>query len=95
MPDASRKPPYAEQCTRVYTRTGTRAHLMSPVQTIRNGSVLCNRIHPEWFTEWHGTGSQDEIDRAASLPTCMRCEDQARCEDAYYSEPRQFSEPNR
>jgi len=82
--------PYAEQCTRVYTRTGTRAHLMSPVQTIRNGSVLCP-VLPEWFTEWHGTGSQDEIDRAASLPLCKRCEDQAHREDEYYSEPPQFT----
>jgi hypothetical protein len=83
--------PYADQCTRVYTRTGKTAHLMSPVQSIRNGSVLCSRVTPEWFTEWHGTGSQNEIDRAASLPLCKRCEDQARREDEYYSEPSQWS----
>lgn len=84
--------PYAEQCTRVYTRTGTRAHLLSPVQSIRNGSVLCS-VLPEWFTEWHGTGSQREIDLAASLPTCKRCEDQAQREDAYYAEGSQWSNP--
>ena len=85
--------PYADQCTRVYTRTGKVAHLMSPVQSIRNGSVLCNRILPEWFTEWHGTGSQGEIELAASLPLCKRCEDQAQREDEYYSEPSQFTDP--
>jgi hypothetical protein len=82
--------PYAAQCTRVYTRTGRVAHLMSPVQSIRNGSVLCS-VLPEWFTEWHGTGSQREIETAAALPVCKRCEDQAQREDAYYSEPSQWT----
>ena len=82
--------PYAEQCTRVCTRTGKVAHLLSPVQTIRNGSVLCH-VLPEWFTEWHGTGSQSETDRAAALPLCRRCEDQAGREDEYYAEPSQWS----
>lgn len=87
----TKRAPYAGQCTRVYTRTGGVAHLMSPVTSIRNGSVLCDRVLPEWFTDWHGTGSQDEADRAAALPVCRYCADQARREDTYYSEASQWS----
>ncbi len=86
--------PYAEQCTRVYTRTGRVAHLLSPVSTIRNGRTLCPVV-PEWFTEWHGTGSQREIETAASLPLCKRCAKSAAGEDEYYAEPSQWSEPGK
>ena len=68
---------------------------MSPVQSIRNGSVLCARVLPEWFTEWHGTGSQDANDRAAGLPPCKRCEDQARREDATTANRRSSQTPRR
>lgn len=84
--------PYAEQCTRVYTRAGKVAHLMSPIETIRNGNSLCP-VLPDWPDEWRGTGSQREIELAASLPTCKRCEESAAGEDAYYAEARQFRDP--
>ena len=79
MPDRAHSPHdpvtgYGAQCTRVYTRTGKRAHLLSPLASPNmHGAALCG-TGPEWFTTWHGTGSQQETELAASLPLCKYCE---------------------
>jgi protein-tyrosine phosphatase len=56
---------------RLYLRRGSRAHLSPP---FGGGSryVLC-AAEPTWPGEWLGTGSQEEYDRAASLPICRHC----------------------
>lgn len=58
--------------TRVYTVAGTVAHLLdfllSPNQP---NSALCGRS--PWPELWHGTGTQDEEERAADLTLCTGC----------------------
>jgi hypothetical protein len=69
-----RRKPYADLCTRVYTRAGKKAHLLQLFQTPNgNGSALCGTA-PAWFEEWRGTGTQVETELAASLPLCRYCE---------------------
>jgi hypothetical protein len=80
MTETARKP-YAELCTRVYTRTGKRAHLLQPFMSPNgNGSALCG-TGPGWFEAWRGTGTQDETETAASLPLCKHCEKHAAAQD--------------
>jgi hypothetical protein len=38
---------------------------------------LCGEQAFWGFSEWHGTGSMEERERAASLPTCGRCQVEA------------------
>lgn len=65
---------YASECTRVYIRRGTRAHWMSPLESPNHsGGVLCSLL-PKWPDEWLGTGSQNEIEHATSMPLCKVCE---------------------
>lgn len=48
------------------------------VHAIRRSSEVIGRcgMGPGWLSsEWLGTGSQDEYDRAAELPKCKRCVD--------------------
>lgn len=73
---------FADDCTRVYTRTGKKAHLLPPLTTSPNthGVALCG-TGPEWFETWRGTGSQGEIELVASLPVCRYCERCAARED--------------
>ena len=54
--------------TLIYSRHGTVAH-------VKDFGGLNNPMCPLrlfWY-EWLGTGSQDEYDKAASLPLCKRC----------------------
>jgi hypothetical protein len=57
----------------VYTRAGRRAHLLAPSQSPNDPDIpaFC-RIWPE-RDGWLGTGSQDEWEKAASLPVCKDC----------------------
>jgi protein-tyrosine phosphatase len=80
---------YADECTRVYTPAGRRAHLLPVTSVLPRGSVLC-RVDPPWDHGWLGTGSQEEHDRAAALPVCTSCWWRAKAEDDYRSEPPQF-----
>ena len=66
---------FADDCTRVYSRHGKMAHLLRPGAGPSFGypAALCRR-QPRLFRSWLGTGSQDEYDQAASLPTCGKCE---------------------
>jgi hypothetical protein len=85
--------PCAEQCTRVYTRTGTRAHLLSPATSPNSpAAALCGTL-PEWFEMWRGTGSQDETERAASLPLCKYCQKRATDADRHAESGRDFVPP--
>ena len=69
--------PYASQCTRVFTRAGFKAHLLPELNSPNsNDAALCG-LEPGWDDLWHGTGSQVEIEKAASLPTCRFCEHKA------------------
>lgn len=61
-----------EDYTRVYTEGGGRAHLLDPLLSPNQpNSALCG--HTPFMTLWHGTGSQDEHERAADLPLCSPC----------------------
>ena len=51
--------------SRVYTPRGKAAHL-----TTQGTVTLCGLWYPEGF--W-GTGSQEEYEKADSLPTCKPC----------------------
>lgn len=63
--------------TRVYTITGKRAHLLDIRQRPDSwASALCG-LSPIWHTPWLGTGSQAEHEKAAALPTCKYCAQQA------------------
>lgn len=55
---------------RVYGKTGRFAHLV-PLGEEPSGYVIvmCRLGGRQWL----GTGSQDEYDRAASLPVCGQC----------------------
>lgn len=69
---------YADDCTRVYSRTGAKAHLLTPLASPNAGypAALCG-LSPQWFESWYGTGTQAEHEKAESLPLCKRCEQKA------------------
>ena len=73
--------PFADDCTRVYTRTGKKAHLLKPLASPNTYLTALCGTGPEWFEAWRGTGTQDEHETAASLPLCKYCEKHARSED--------------
>lgn len=52
-----------------YTRTGRVKHAL-PYADAR--TALCG-TGPDWFSDWCGTGSQSEYEKAAVLPPCKRC----------------------
>lgn len=59
--------------TRVYTEGGTVAHLLDPLLSPNQpNSSLCGRT--PWLTLWHGTGTQDEYERALVLDVCSPCQ---------------------
>lgn len=61
---------------RRYSPNGRTAHLIDEADVGKPmQQTLCGRIESDAW--WYGTGSQDEYDRAASLPTCKRCEAQS------------------
>ncbi len=59
--------------TRVYTPGGVVAHLLdSLLSPNKPNSALCGRS-PIWPDLWHGTGTQEEEERASFLDTCAGC----------------------
>lgn len=61
--------------TRVYTPGGITAHLLDELLSPNKlNAVICGRM-PMFPDLWHGTGSQDEEERAADLPLCRSCKD--------------------
>ena len=58
--------------TRVYTEGGTVAHLLDELQSPNQPvPALCDRT--PWPGLWHGTGSQEEHEKAADLRGCVGC----------------------
>ena len=55
---------------RVYTLWGRVAHLMLLGS---EGAVLC-QTYTQPRSWWFGIGDQNEIDRAARMPLCRKCE---------------------
>lgn len=53
----------------LYLKNGKVAHALSTF----TGSRFSAECGVYTFAGWHGTGSQDEYDRAAELPQCQRC----------------------
>jgi hypothetical protein len=59
--------------TRVYFKNGRVAHLLHPMDSPNwPHSAACGRF-PSWNMLWRGTGSYNEADYAARLPTCRDC----------------------
>jgi len=60
--------------TRVYIEGGTVVHFIDALQSPNEaGSVaLCGR--GPWPGLWHGTGSQEEEERAMDLRICSQCQ---------------------
>lgn len=57
---------------RVFTEGGSVAHLLDPLLSPNQpNSVLCGRT--PWPGLWHGTGSQEEEERASDLNLCSPC----------------------
>jgi len=53
-----------------FTFCGTRVHIL---EAFLGNGAKCDVV-PVYPWIWLGTGSQDEYDKAASLPLCKRCE---------------------
>lgn len=62
-----------EDVTLVFTEGGTVAHILGLLSSPNDigAESLCGRS--AWPGYWHGTGSQDEIERAQDLKLCVRC----------------------
>ena len=76
--------PYIDRCTRVYrradlSRTTTRfAHLLDPLATPNDEyDDLVPSLCGAESRLWHGTGTWQEQQRAASLPLCEKCQSNA------------------
>lgn len=72
---------FADDCTRVYTRTGTKAHLLALNASPNTQRLALCGTGPTWFEAWRGTGSQQEHEVAASLPLCKYCRKRATAAD--------------
>lgn len=58
--------------TRVYTDGGTVVHLLDELKSPNSYvDALCGRS--PWPTYWHGTGSQEEHEKAMDLNPCVAC----------------------
>jgi hypothetical protein len=72
----------AEWADFVYLRSGRVTHVLPfalvaySYSRIDSGEALCGRT-PGLWGEWFGTGGQREADKAASMPLCLRCEEQS------------------
>ncbi len=58
---------------RVFTEGGTVAHILgwNASPNDKGATSLCGRS--AWPGYWHGTGTQDEIERVADLRLCVGC----------------------
>lgn len=66
--------------TRVFTEGGTVAHLLDEILSPNQpNSALCGRS--PWPSLWHGTGTQDEEERAQDLRLCAPCDSVKRHRD--------------
>lgn len=59
---------------RLYLASGKVVHLLSSLASPNSYRAARCGASPSWWAQgWCGTGSQDEIDKVASLPECGRC----------------------
>jgi hypothetical protein len=60
--------------TRVYLSRGKVAHLKGNWTARQWFTAPCG-ASPAWYEPhgWYGTGTQEEIEKAAGLPLCKRC----------------------
>jgi hypothetical protein len=59
--------------TLVYTPGGTVAHVLDSLLSPNDPTeAMCGRT--AWPSAWHGTGSQEEHERAMDLSRCARCQ---------------------
>lgn len=72
---------YANQCTRVYLLTSTRAHLLPPGKRTRDATALALCGLSTWPTYWRGTSDHAERSQAAAMALCQRCEKAVRAND--------------
>jgi hypothetical protein len=63
----------AENYTRVFTPFGTVAHLLSNQRSASGAYAVVCGLHGVPGFGWWGTGTQDEIDKAARLRLCRNC----------------------
>lgn len=61
------------QYTRVFTEGGTVAHVLDWNRSPNDSAAeaICGRT--AWPGYWHGTGTQDEHERALDLRLCVSC----------------------
>jgi hypothetical protein len=59
--------------TRVFLPRGRVAHILDPLKSPNDCSEAECGLSSSWASPWHGTGTQDETDRALDLPTCKGC----------------------
>jgi hypothetical protein len=59
---------------RVFLYYSKVSHLLRPNHSPNDGYGLayCG-ASPQFMMHWYGTGNQNEIDRAVTLPLCKRC----------------------
>ncbi|GGR51452.1 hypothetical protein [Streptomyces roseolus] len=62
-----------DDVTRVYTEGGTVTHYLDTLQSpnAQDSEAMCGRT--PWPGMWHGTGSQEEEEKAADLRHCSQC----------------------
>jgi len=60
--------------TRVYTEGGTVVHILDALRSPNSAGAeaLCGRS--AWPGLWHGTGTQDEEERALDMRVCSQCQ---------------------
>lgn len=57
-----------------YVPTGEELHALRTADNLCGHSSVAECGRAQWTCwAWHGTGSQNEYERAASLPKCPRC----------------------
>lgn len=61
------------QCTRVYTLSGLKAHLLAPGVAAADisATALCGK--QAWPSYWRGVGRHGEREQAADMPLCIHC----------------------
>ena len=52
-----------------YTRKGVRSH----ARALHDDEIAACGLDVEDYTNWHGTGTQDEYEKAERLPRCKHC----------------------
>jgi len=63
-------PAHQHAWTRVYRRTGRTAHIRELIYAAHEHAPAAWGSRDEG---WLGTGSQEEYDKAETLPSCARC----------------------